>query len=79
MVILQRAADYFGEPWTDVENDFIVSNNGYVIGRITLYPQLEGKCWYWTITDRWRNALRNFGYSADRDQALEEFKAQWLG
>ena len=41
MIILQRAADYFGEPWTDVEDDFIVSNNGYVIGRITLYPQLE--------------------------------------
>jgi hypothetical protein len=79
MMTLMRAASYFGEPWSDVEDDFIILNNGYVIGRITLYPELEGKCWFWTITDRWRNALQSFGYSADRDEALEEFRAQWLG
>ena len=79
MLSLTRAADYFGETWTDDEDDFIVLNNGYVIGRITLFPQLEGKCWYWTITDRWRNALQDCGFSADQEEALDDFKVNWFG
>jgi hypothetical protein len=56
--------------WSD--DDYDVFNGERHIGRIMLHPQApQGQPWFWTSTaDR--------GYSATREQAMADFKVQWL-
>jgi hypothetical protein len=62
-------------------NDFDVCESDRCIGRIFLSVQApEGRPWFWAITARdYAPTIHSRGYSATREQAMADFKAQWLG
>ena len=61
-------------------NDFDVCVGDRGIGRIFLSPQSPpGRHWIWTITARdYPRSIHTRGYSATREQAMADFKVQWL-
>jgi len=61
-------------------NDFDVREGDRGVGRIFLSPQApQGRPWFWTITAReYPPSIHSRSYSASREQALANFKAQWL-
>ena len=61
-------------------NDYVVLDDGRVIGRIMLHPQApEGEPSFWTITAvNHPPSVYNKGYSATGEQAMADFKARWL-
>ena len=61
-------------------NDFDVIEGDRCIGRIFLSAQAPQGCpWFWTITAReYPPTTHSRGYSTTREQAMMEFKAQWL-
>ena len=60
-------------------NDFVCESDR-CIGRIFLSPQApEGQPWFWTITAREHPpSIHSRGYSATREEAMKDFKTQWL-
>jgi hypothetical protein len=64
--------------WSD--DDYDVRYDNRVIGRIFLHPQVPvGRPWFWSITaGEARSSIFNKGYSASREQAMADFKAQWI-
>ena len=63
------------------KDDHVVLDGGRVIGRIFLSPQSPpDRNWMWTITALdYPPSIHTRGYSETREQAMMEFKAQWLG
>jgi hypothetical protein len=61
-------------------NDFDVLNADRCVGRLFMSPQApQGHPWFWTITARdYPRSIHTRGYSATREQAMADFKAQWL-
>jgi hypothetical protein len=59
-------------------NDFPVLEAGRCIGRIFMSSQApEGRPWFWTITAMgYPPTIHSRGYSATREQAMADFKAQ---
>ena len=79
-LILKKAiAHYPHGPWTADKEDYLVLVDGRVIGRIFPQPQAPlGRPWFWTITAReYPPSIHSRGYSATREQAMADFKAQW--
>jgi hypothetical protein len=62
------------------KDDYDVLDASRVIGRIMLHPQApEGRTWFWTITSsEYPPTINSRGYSATREQAMADIKAQWL-
>lgn len=62
------------------KDDHVVLDGGRVIGRIFLSPQSTSDCnWMWTITaPEYPRSIHTRGYSATREQAMADIKAQWL-
>ena len=61
-------------------DDYDVRDGDRVIGRIFLHPQApHGRPWFWSITaGEAKSSIFNKGYAASREQALADFKAQWI-
>jgi hypothetical protein len=61
-------------------NDFDVCEGDRCIGRIFLSVQSpQARPWFWTITaSEYQPTIHSRGYSATREQAMAEFKVQWL-
>ena len=61
-------------------NDFDVCEVDRCIGRIFLSAQApQGRPWFWTITAREHPpSIHSRGYSATREQAMADFKKQWI-
>ena len=61
-------------------NDFDVCESNRCIGRIFLSPQSPpDRNWMWTINGRdYPRSIHSRGYSATREQAMADFKKQWL-
>jgi hypothetical protein len=60
-------------------NDFDVCEGDRGIGRIFFSPQSPpDRNWMWTITaSDYPRSIHSRGYSATREQAMADFKAQW--
>jgi hypothetical protein len=72
-LILKKIAAAMGGEWPD--NDYVVFDGGKVIGRIMLQAP-QGQPWFWTITSLAHPpSVHNRGYSANREQAMVDFKA----
>jgi hypothetical protein len=80
LVLKKSVAHYPYGPWTADKEDYLVLVDGRVIGRIFQQPQApEGRPWMWTITACEKPpSIHNRGYSATREEAMKDFKAQWL-
>ena len=78
-LILKTTRSQYGKPFNDAD-DYVVLNDGRVIGRIFQQPQApQGQPWFWTITAREHPpSIHSRGYSATREQAMADFKVQWL-
>jgi hypothetical protein len=62
-------------------NDFdVLDDNRRCIGRIFLSVQApQGRPWFWTITaPEYPPTINSRGYSSTREQAMKDFKTQWL-
>ena len=61
-------------------NDFDVCEGDRCVGRMFMSAQApQGRPWFWTITAReYPPTTHSRGYSATREQAMRDFKAQWL-
>jgi len=79
-LILKTMRSQYGSPIDSAENDYVVLHDCQVIGRVMLHPQVpEGQPWFWTITARdYPRSIYARGYSATREEAMKDFKAQWL-
>jgi hypothetical protein len=64
--------------WSD--DNYDVFHGDRHIGRIFLHPQAPaGRPWFWSITvGEAKSSIFNKGYSASREQAMMDFKAQWI-
>jgi len=62
-------------------NDFDVCESNRCIGRIFLSPQSPpDRNWMWTITAMdYPRTIHSRGYCATREEAMKNFKTQWLG
>ena len=63
------------------KDDYLVlDGTRKVIGRIMLHPQApKDQPWFWTITALEQPpSIDNKGYSATREEAMADFKEQWL-
>jgi hypothetical protein len=80
-LVLKNIGKHFGAPpWLESEKDYIVLNDaGRIIGRIVMRAgSPKGRPWVWTITARGQPpSFYNHGYSETREQAMEDFKAQY--
>jgi hypothetical protein len=77
LVLKKTGSHYRDGPWKADDDDYVVLNGGLDIGRIFTSPQ--GRPWFWTITAReYPPTIHGRGYSATREQAMQDFKAQWL-
>jgi len=77
--ILKSCSRYYSKPWR--KNDYVVlDGRRQVIGRSMLHPQApQGKPWFWTITALEQPpSIDNKGYSATREEAMADFKRQWI-
>jgi hypothetical protein len=77
---LVRANKSRGGDWWS-RNDYDVRDeSNRVIGRIMLHPQApKDQPWFWTITAREaKPSIYNKGYAATREQAMGDFKVQWM-
>jgi hypothetical protein len=65
--------------WGPCDSD--VCEGDRCIGRIFLSVQApQGRPWFWTITAMdYPPTIHSRGYSATREQAMMDFKAQWTG
>jgi hypothetical protein len=61
-------------------NDYTILDGDRAIGRIFLSPASPpDRNWFWTITAvDFKPSMHNHGYSETREQAMADFKAQWL-
>ena len=78
-LVLKTTRSQYGSPF-DTENDYVVLDDDRLIGRIFLSPQSPpDRNWMWTITARdFPRSIHTRGYSETREQAMADFKAQWL-
>ena len=78
-LILKTTRSQYGSPFDD-KNDYVVLRDGHVIGRIFMPPQApERQPWFWTITAMdYPRTIHSRGYSASREQAMQDFKTQWM-
>ena len=59
---------------------FVEHHGDRHIGRIFLHAQAPaGRPWFWSIAaGEAKSSIFNKGYSASREQAMADFKAQWI-
>jgi len=76
-LVLKKTASIYG---VGDGNDWTVLDRDRIIGRIFLSPQSPAdRNWMWTITARdYPRSIHTRGYCATREQAMADFKAQWL-
>ena len=62
------------------DDDFDVRDGDRVIGRIVRHPQAPNEApWFWAITaESHKPSLTDRGYAASREDAMAQFKTQWL-
>jgi len=77
--VLIRARKSRGGEWSHDDYD-VRDSLGKVVGRIMRHSQAQkGRPWFWTITAREMSpSVNNHGYAASREQAMADFKMQWL-
>jgi hypothetical protein len=77
-LVLKKTASIYG---MGDGNDWTLLDGDRTIGRIFLSPASPpDRNWMWTITARdYPRSIHSRRYSATREQAMQDFKAQWLG
>jgi hypothetical protein len=76
-VLMLRRAEKC-RPGQRSNNDFDVFDGDRLVGRILWNPDCSPRrSWSWSILLRNRPRMRDHGYAATREIALEKFKARW--
>jgi len=79
-ITLISARRYHADMSRGDEDYVVLDDKGQLVGHIILYPQTpKEKPWFWTITTReYPPTIHSRGYSATREEAMADFKKQWL-
>ena len=79
-ITLISARRYHADMSRGDEDYVVLDDKGQLVGHIILYPQArKERPWLWTITTReYPPTIHSRGYSATREEAMADFKKQWL-
>jgi hypothetical protein len=79
---LKRTSALYGVPWWTVSKDYVVLDEGLIIGRIICgHAGPKDKRWSWIIHTHGPQSVNDTGYSPSRRHAVAAFRARlvaWL-
>jgi hypothetical protein len=78
-VLVSARKNRGAEHWSEDDYD-VRDSHGKVVGRIMRHPQAANdRPWFWTIVAREiPPSVHNHGYAATREDAIADFKMQWV-
>jgi len=75
----KRTGALYGVPWWTLSKDYLVLDEGLIIGRIICgRAGPKDKRWSWIILTHGQQSVNDTGYAPSLRHAMAAFRARWL-